>query len=294
MTNMIWTYWHHGWHNAPGLCSLCLKSWRHHNPGWRIEALDAESIRDHIRLDAVDMDRVDITMQKRSLFVRLELLRRYGGVWADATLYCWQPLDSWLPQHLSKGYFAFRDPGPDRLASNWFLASAPECPLLVKHSDAFVALFRDHFFANQQNASTQDLIKQLHKYFSQDARGTLFWTSDFAIEHLRAYPYFIFHYLFNRLVLTDPEFNALWAATRSLSAEPSHFLQAMAGSPASKALARIEAEPAPIHKLDWRLDTAHGYWKDVLAALAARLNAAPDAWPQYPKAYTTSDFLKKK
>jgi hypothetical protein len=231
----------------------------------------------------VDIARPDISLQKRSLFVRLELLRRYGGVWADATLYCWQPLDSWLPQHLDTGFFAFRDPGPDRMAASWLLASTPDCPLLVKHSDAFIALFRDHVFVNQHDAATQDLISRLHAHFSQDHQGTLFWTSPFALQYLKALPYFIFHYLFNRLVLTDPEFGRMWAMSRSLSAVGSHQLQAMANRPAAEALARIESAPTPIHKLDWRFDTTSGYWKQILAALSDRLSKPPDMWPQYPK-----------
>ncbi|MEO6741115.1 MAG: capsular polysaccharide synthesis protein [Chthoniobacteraceae bacterium] len=274
---ILWTYWHQGWRNAPELVSVCRKSWEVLNPGWRIECLDAETVCDYVGLKDVDVTRPDVSMQKRSLFVRLELLRRYGGVWTDATVYCWQPLDSWLPQHFKNGYFAFRDPGPDRMAASWFMAAERDCPLLVRHSDAFVALFRDHIFSNHDDAATQGLISRLHEHFSMDHRGTLFWTSDFALSYLKALPYFVFHYLFNRLALTNPEFGQLWAASRSLSADGPHLLQAMGSGSAVDALARIESEPSPLHKLNWRYDTASGYWKTVLAALSDRLAGAPES-----------------
>lgn len=284
MTKILWTYWHQGWPNAPDVVSLCLKSWLVHNPDWRIEPLDAETVRNHIEMKDVDVDRPDISLQKRSLFIRLELLRRYGGVWADATLYCRKPLDSWLPQHLDTGFFAFRDPGPDRMASSWFLASTPDCPLLVKLSDAFIALFRDYIFVNQDDAATQDLISRLHPYVSQDHQGTLFWTSDFALQYLKALPYFVFHYLFNRLVLTDPEFGRMWAMSRSLPAAGPHRLQAMANGSTAEALAHIESSPAPVHKLNWKSDTTSGYWKQILASLSDQLSKPPKMWPQYRKA----------
>ncbi len=271
MTKTLWTYWHQGWRNAPEHVSLCLRSWSHHNPGWRIEALDAESVRQFATLDAVDIGRPDISMQKRSLFIRLELLRRHGGVWADATVYCWQPLDSWLPACARTGYFAFRDPGPDRMASSWFIASEPDHPLLVRHADAFISLFRAHIFTNQHNPATHALIAKLLERHGQDHEGTLFWTSDFALSLLKAHPYFIFHYLFNRLVLTDAEFAGLWKTARSLHADGPHLLQALAGGPAEDALARVASDPAPVHKLNWRDDTSSGYWKKVVAALAKRI-----------------------
>ena len=275
MTKILWTYWHQGWRNAPEVVSLCLKSWAFHNPGWRIEALDAETVREHVAFEEVDVGRPDISMQKRSLLVRLELLRRYGGVWTDATAYCSQPLDSWLPQHFGPGYFAFQNPGPDRMMSSWFLASTPDCPLLVKHSDAFIALFREHVFTNQHDEATQNLIARLHEHFSQDHRGTLFWSSDFALGYLKAHPYFIFHYLFNRLVLTDPDFGRLWSLSHPLPANLPHMLQNSANGTAAEALARMESERAPVHKLDWRLDTTSGYWRQILDALSDRLREPP-------------------
>jgi hypothetical protein len=59
--------------------------------------------------------------------LRTELLRRHGGVWADATVYCTRPLDDWLLQVMSQtDFFAFSRPGPDREIASWFLASRPE------------------------------------------------------------------------------------------------------------------------------------------------------------------------
>jgi hypothetical protein len=59
----------------------------------------------------------------------MELLRRHGGVWADATCYCLQPLAEWLPSKLAPaGFFAFDRPAPDRMLASWFLAAQPAWP----------------------------------------------------------------------------------------------------------------------------------------------------------------------
>lgn len=39
--------------------------------------------------------------------LRLYLLKKYGGVWVDATNLCRRPLDAWLPSAACEGFFAF-------------------------------------------------------------------------------------------------------------------------------------------------------------------------------------------
>ena len=41
---------------------------------------------------------------------------------------------------------------------------------------------------------------------------------------LRAYPYFFFHYSFNRLILTRPDLRALWERVPVIEARPLHAL----------------------------------------------------------------------
>jgi Capsular polysaccharide synthesis protein len=42
----IWMLWLQGWDNAPAIVRACLESWRGRNPGWRVEALDANTVGD--------------------------------------------------------------------------------------------------------------------------------------------------------------------------------------------------------------------------------------------------------
>lgn len=67
-----------------------------------------------------------------SNLIRLELLCRHGGAWADATTVCARPLDEWLPQHSQSGFFAFAAPGGGRPLSTWFLAATqPQDPVIA-------------------------------------------------------------------------------------------------------------------------------------------------------------------
>mmetsp|Transcript_64365 Transcript_64365/g.199332 ORF Transcript_64365/g.199332 Transcript_64365/m.199332 type:complete len:254 (-) Transcript_64365:52-813(-) len=59
--------------------------------------------------------------------LRLLLLTLYGGVWADSTMLCRRPLDSWLPESAASGFFAFAPESieEDLPVMSSFLASEP-------------------------------------------------------------------------------------------------------------------------------------------------------------------------
>ena len=72
-----------------------------------------------------------------------------------------------------------------------------------------------------------------------------------------------------------PRWSGSPVLSHPLSAVLPHMLQNLAGGPAAEALARMESERAPVHKLDWRLDATSGYWRQILDALSDRLSQPP-------------------
>lgn len=87
LPKIIWILWFQGWDKAPWLSQKCAESWKKLNPGWEVRLIDEKNCPVPIYGD---------TAQARSDVVRLELLSRFGGVWADSTMLCMQPLDSWV------------------------------------------------------------------------------------------------------------------------------------------------------------------------------------------------------
>ena len=72
-----------------------------------------------------------ITFQSRSDIIRLALLNRYGGVWADSTMLCLEPLDNWLPKdnNMQSGLWMYHGNGgrfvPGTGPASWFIISLP-------------------------------------------------------------------------------------------------------------------------------------------------------------------------
>ena len=137
---VVWMYWEQGWDEAPPVVRECRRSWKHHNPGWEVRCLDGATVREYfdfaawmprdggrprwvwnLRRAAHDarhrlragrprrrmIGTRSVSVQARADVLRLHLLNRYGGVWADATVWCHRPLDDWIRSCLDGGYCSF-------------------------------------------------------------------------------------------------------------------------------------------------------------------------------------------
>lgn len=122
----IFLYWEQGWENATIVCKLCLVSWMKYNRSWNVVVLDKYNLHRYIDIEALIPTFWEISpIASRSDVLRINLLDRFNGVWADATLFCTMPLDSWIHEHTP--FFAFSFPNrtlDDRMLSSWFLFSS--------------------------------------------------------------------------------------------------------------------------------------------------------------------------
>lgn len=213
---VIWLLWLQGWDQAPEIVKACLQTWRRHNPTWRIETLDARTVREFLDSDAVlfGVIRKEIPHAALSDVIRIALLRRYGGVWADSTTYCLKPLDYWLDEHLGGGFFAFAKPAPGLMLSSWFLA------------------------ATSGNYMIELWYRATASYWAERAeRDDYFW----------------FHRLFEQTYQTDTQFRAAWDSVPRLPADGPHYYvpyEAKLRMPVTPAdVELIENPPVPLLKL---------------------------------------------
>ncbi|GFH25750.1 capsular polysaccharide synthesis, partial [Haematococcus lacustris] len=123
MEKTVWLLWLTGWHTAPWLCHQVALSWRAYNPTWRVVLLDNTTLPTYVP-DLVLPP--EASTQAKSDLVRLALMARHGGVWADAALVCLEPLDDWLPNALEpSGLFMYRAGGSCRGLESWFMVFEP-------------------------------------------------------------------------------------------------------------------------------------------------------------------------
>jgi hypothetical protein len=164
---------------------------------------------------------VDLGLPPEALsdVIRLELLARFGGVWADATTYCLAALDGWLEPAAPQGFFAFDRPGPDRMLSSWFLAAQPASPVILR----WRALAEKYWAERSQ-------------------RDAYFWL----------------HYLFADAYEADPVVRQVWDATPKRPAGAAYLLftpyQDILYAPLTDPLRQVvETGAAPLLKLTHKL-----------------------------------------
>lgn len=217
-------YWDGGVANAPELVQRCIKSWRDTNPGWDLIVLDSTTSRAQVDLSYLpDGTRVQLIADA----LRVELLTRYGGVWADATCLCTRPLDDWLPARTANGFFAFHRPGPDRPLANWFLAASPSDRLITTWRNAMRTYWREGHYSGH-------------------------------LGQLGRVDQFISHYLFEWMICANGKLGTMWEAAPTLPAGPPHTVQKALRDTSgnrdlkARALTALAGPDVPVHKLDWR------------------------------------------
>jgi hypothetical protein len=253
MPKTVWFLWFQGLDKAPYVVRKCHESWVTRNPEWQIVTLDDEVLPRLVSADFRAGDFAGLSMQHRSDLVRLDLLARLGGVWADATCYCLRPLDDWLWPNLGSGFFAFNRPGSDRMISNWFLAAEPGNILVSRLYERMLHYWGDRELRDDRRRLSVRVLTQLLR---RSPRTRALWFSRPVTRGLAIAPYYVFHYRFEKLVREDPECAAVWERTPKVSALSPHRLhEAGLLSPVSSTIrSEIDRRAVPVYKTAWRVD----------------------------------------
>ncbi len=138
MERNIFLLWLQGWDNAPWLQKQVIKSWKINNPKWNIELIDRNNLINYVSdVNYIYDKSKKITPQAKSDIIRLSLLKKYGGVWADSTLMCMQPLEHWVFEAISvSGMWMYHGHGAglnsDIGPASWFIISEMNGYLISK------------------------------------------------------------------------------------------------------------------------------------------------------------------
>eukprot|EP01033_Poteriospumella_lacustris_P001301 gene1301-951_t len=213
--------WFQGFDHAPEVVRECRKSWLHYNAhSWNFVFLDNTTLPHYLPsslLHRLMPNRASMSPNHVSNIIRLLLLEIYGGVWADATLFCTRPLDDWLIPNIQEGFFAFAKPAGNRMLSNWFL------------------------YGSRQNYIVRRWLN-----------ATVVYHATHPVDDV----YFIQHQLFGELFKRDSLFRSMWKRVPAVNAkhegphmlmEEGYFEQL---SPQVKA--QIDSHSSPLYKLSWK------------------------------------------
>ncbi len=288
---VVWALWLQGFDHAPPLVDLCVRSWQGQNPGWTVNLLSENNIREF--LDPAFCDELlatDLSFTMKADIIRLALVARHGGVWVDADCLCVQPLDDWIDDAARSGFFAFSfieedhwfsdqtvpfwhrlvDKTKDRVMANWFLAGTPGNHIATTFVDLHYKLLKTA--AARRRSATKTIAKAIFKRMRRNAYLGSLASSERLIGILGGYPYFIFHYHFAKQLRTAPAFCDAWKAVPKYDARTAlqfsrslglpvddHFKASMRGTetPVFKFHARHAApkQQGAVTQFDWLKST---------------------------------------
>ena len=134
----IWILWLQGWDKVPWLQERITESWIKNNRDWTDKLIDEEQVRTLVSdSDYMYDPSKTITSQAKSDIIRLSLLKNYGGVWADSTMLCMQPLDHWCSDAVKPaGFWMYHGDGAglpiEEGPASWFILAEPNNPFITQ------------------------------------------------------------------------------------------------------------------------------------------------------------------
>ena len=130
----IWLLWLQGWDKAPWLINKVKESWETLNPEWHVELVDEKNLSEYVEIPYID--KISSPAAKSDV-IRLSLLEKHGGVWADSTLLCMHPLDNWIYDALEPvGFWMYHGRDNGSGPASWFIISIAKSNLITKWKKA--------------------------------------------------------------------------------------------------------------------------------------------------------------
>lgn len=151
---IIWFSWLQGIDNAPEIVKACLTSQRKHLVGYEFRIFDLDNYRQWVELPETVVRKYregKIPQASFSDLLRLSVLRKYGGVWMDASVYCSGFGNENLQQRWNRimtseltvfRYFERGSKIPVGL-STWFFAAVPNQIVVSTVLDMLLAYWND-------------------------------------------------------------------------------------------------------------------------------------------------------
>jgi hypothetical protein len=156
MNKTIWMCWLQGEDSSsmPLLNRECVKRWRDFNSDWNVKVLSYDNIANYAPefFDIKAKNEKPHPFQRQADLLRKQLLSRYGGVWADASLYPTMPLSAFYDKIVNEtNFFAYRF-SPRRKCIkgareivNWFLVARESHNYLIdKWLEKYINFYTTH------------------------------------------------------------------------------------------------------------------------------------------------------
>ena len=152
---IVWLSWLQGLDKAPEIVRVCLASQKRHLPDYEFRTLDLDNYRQWVELPDYVVEKYRKGLVPQASFsdlLRLAVLKRYGGIWMDASVFCSgfgnEKLQARWNRIMRSEFIVFRyfrrgEKTPVGL-SNWFIAAVPNQIIVSSILDIVLANWKDY------------------------------------------------------------------------------------------------------------------------------------------------------
>ena len=146
----VWVFWWQGEENMPPIVKASFESIKK-NTSHQVVLIDKDNFNDYIELPDYILEKLEkkvITLTHFSDILRACLLSKYGGLWADATIYLTQNIDE---QFVGKNFYTCKQMSKANKKfvslgqwSGFFMAGGKNNPLFVNLRNLFFEYWKTH------------------------------------------------------------------------------------------------------------------------------------------------------
>ena len=197
----IWTYWDS--EELPDFVSKCIDKWRRLHSDWSIVVLNPKNLKDYLTETDIFKLKFADTKPRQSDFVRLHILPKFGGVWADASVI---PTRSWnwvIEEQKKKGsdFIGYYRQGATTkseypVIESWFFACPKGSNFVSKLRDEMMTMnsleneadYKEHVKARGVDIQNIPQPDYLNIYLSAQAVMQTQMTTDEIRNKIHVYP----------------------------------------------------------------------------------------------------------
>jgi len=94
----------------PACCQFAVQSWKARNPSWKIIIVSDHNFQQYVAWDDLPKTFWSLQVQHRSDFIRMAVLKRYGGLYLDTSYFLFKGIDNVWDEAVSNNHFYITAP----------------------------------------------------------------------------------------------------------------------------------------------------------------------------------------
>lgn len=170
LPKIVWTHWDS--ETPPPYVTKNIEKMRRTLPDWEVRMITTDQFLSSINQEEIPAGFQNLKVEHQADWIRMKLLKRYGGCWIDSGIILNQSINSLYRDCVSNRadllVFTIKDFQTDSrypIAENWFLMAPPESPMISLWLDEYERSIRMGFKRYKQHirdegVDLQNLMKR--------------------------------------------------------------------------------------------------------------------------------------